>query len=67
MCSIYRNSISEGAPMKLNVFPGQGEDNAFGSGPNHRGQLFKDSTLFDVTTSYATASPASPMTSVTPE
>lgn len=31
------------------VFPGQGEDNAFGSFPNHWEQLFKDSALADVT------------------
>ena len=31
------------------VFPGRGEDNAFGSFPNHWEQLFKDSTLSDVT------------------
>jgi integrase len=31
------------------VFPGQGEDNAFGSFPNHWKQLFKDSSLSDVT------------------
>lgn len=31
------------------VFPGQGEDNAFGSFPNHWEQLFKDSLLSDVT------------------
>lgn len=31
------------------VFPGQGEDNAFGSFPNHWEQLFKDSALSDVT------------------
>jgi integrase len=31
------------------VFPGYGEDNAFGSFPNHWEQLFKDSTLSDVT------------------
>jgi len=31
------------------VFPGQGEDNAFGSFPNHWEQLFKDSPLSDVT------------------
>ena len=31
------------------VFPGQGEDNAFGSFPNHWKQLFKDSALADVT------------------
>ncbi|MBU2232965.1 MAG: tyrosine-type recombinase/integrase [Alphaproteobacteria bacterium] len=31
------------------VFPGQGEDNAFGSFPNHWEQLFKDSPLADVT------------------
>jgi integrase len=31
------------------VFPGQGEDNAFGSFPNHWKQLFKDSPLADVT------------------
>ncbi len=31
------------------VFPGQGEDNAFGSFPNHWEQLFKDSPLPDVT------------------
>ncbi len=49
------------------VFPGQGEDNAFGSLPNHWKQLFKDSPLSDVTpTSCATASPASPMISVSP-
>ena len=31
------------------VFPGRGEDNAFGSFPNHWEQLFKDSALSDVT------------------
>jgi integrase len=31
------------------VFPGQGEDNAFGSLPNHWEQLFKRSPLSDVT------------------
>lgn len=31
------------------VFPGQGEDNAFGSFPNHWEQIFKDSTLAGVT------------------
>jgi integrase len=31
------------------VFPGQGEDNAFGSFPYHWKQLFKDSPLSDVT------------------
>jgi integrase len=31
------------------VFPGRGEDNAFGSFPNHWEQLFKDSPLSDVT------------------
>jgi integrase len=31
------------------VFPGQGEDNAFGSFPNHWQKLFKDSPLSDVT------------------
>ncbi|CAM5476275.1 tyrosine-type recombinase/integrase [Mesorhizobium sp. UC74_2] len=31
------------------VFPGQGEDNAFGSFPNHWEQIFKDSPLADVT------------------
>jgi integrase len=31
------------------VFPGQGEDNAFGSFPNHWRQLFEDSRLSDVT------------------
>jgi integrase len=31
------------------VFPGQGEDNAFGSFPNHWEQLFKGSALSDVT------------------
>ena len=31
------------------VFTGQGEDNAFGSFPNHWEQLFKDSPLSDVT------------------
>jgi integrase len=31
------------------VFPGQGEDNAFGSFPNHWEQLFKGSPLSDVT------------------
>lgn len=31
------------------VFPGQGEDNAFGSFPNHWKQLFKNSPLSDVT------------------
>ncbi len=31
------------------VFPGQGEDNAFGSFPNHWEQIFKDSALADVT------------------
>lgn len=31
------------------VFPGQGEDNAFGSFPNHWEQIFEDSPLADVT------------------
>ncbi|WP_234729450.1 tyrosine-type recombinase/integrase [Acidocella facilis] len=31
------------------VFPGQGEDNAFGSFPNHWEQIFKDSRLAGVT------------------
>ena len=31
------------------VFPGQGEDNAFGSFPNHWEQIFKDSPLAGVT------------------
>ncbi|WP_290691200.1 MULTISPECIES: tyrosine-type recombinase/integrase [unclassified Haematobacter] len=31
------------------VFPGQGEDNAFGSFPNHWEQIFKDTPLADVT------------------
>lgn len=31
------------------VFPGQGEDNAFGSFPNHWEKIFKDSPLADVT------------------
>src|ERR1700730_2451317 len=31
------------------VFPGHGEDNAFGSFPNHWEQIFKDSPLSDVT------------------
>jgi integrase len=31
------------------VFPGRGEDNAFGSFPNHWERLFKDSALSDVT------------------
>jgi integrase len=31
------------------VFPGQGEDNAFGSFPSHRKHIFKDSPLSDVT------------------
>jgi integrase len=31
------------------VFPGQGEDNAFGSLPNHWEQIFKDTPLADVT------------------
>ncbi len=31
------------------VFPGQGEDNAFGSFPNHWEQIFKKSPLSDVT------------------
>lgn len=31
------------------VFPGQGEDNAFGSFPNHWEQIFKDSPLTGVT------------------
>jgi integrase len=31
------------------VFPGQGEDNAFGSFPNHWKKIFKDSPLSDVT------------------
>ena len=31
------------------VFPGQGEDNAFGSFPNHWKHLFEDSTLSDIT------------------
>src|SRR5258708_1144258 len=32
-----------------NVFPGQGEDNAFGSFPSHWKHLFEDSPLSDVT------------------
>ncbi|WP_334147176.1 tyrosine-type recombinase/integrase [Hyphomicrobium sp.] len=35
--------------MGTYVFPGQGEDNAFGSFPNHWEQIFKDSPLADVT------------------
>jgi integrase len=31
------------------VFPGQGEDNAFGGFPNHWRQIFRDSPLSDVT------------------
>jgi integrase len=31
------------------VFPGQGEDNAFGGFPNHWRQIFRDSPLADVT------------------
>ena len=31
------------------VFPGQGDDNAFGSFPNHWEQIFKDSPLADIT------------------
>ncbi len=31
------------------VFPGQGEDNAFGSFPNHWKHIFEDSSLSDVT------------------
>jgi integrase len=31
------------------VFPGYGDDNAFGSFPNHWEQIFKDSPLSDVT------------------
>src|SRR5712672_4401290 len=31
------------------VFPGQGEDNAFGSFPNHWKHIFEDSPLSDVT------------------
>ena len=31
------------------VFPGQGEDNAFGSFPNHWKHLFGDSALSDIT------------------
>ncbi len=31
------------------VFPGQGEDNAFGSFPNHWEQIFKDSPIANVT------------------
>ncbi len=31
------------------VFPGQGEDNAFGGFPNHWRQIFRDSQLADVT------------------
>lgn len=31
------------------VFPGQGDDNAFGSFPNHWEQIFKDTPLADVT------------------
>ena len=31
------------------VFPGQGEDNAFGSFPNHWEQIFRGSPLADVT------------------
>ncbi len=43
------------------VFPGQGEDNAFGSFPNHWKYIFESSPLSDVTpTSCGTASRASP-------
>jgi len=31
------------------VFPGQGEDNAFGNFPNHWKHLLEDSPLSDVT------------------
>jgi integrase len=31
------------------VFPGQGEDNAFGSFPNHWGQIFEGAALADIT------------------
>lgn len=36
-------------PTGTYVFPGQGEDNAFGSFPNHWRQIFRDSPLADVT------------------
>ena len=35
--------------MGTYVFPGQGEDNAFGGFPNHWRQIFRDSPLSDVT------------------
>ncbi|WP_235907592.1 tyrosine-type recombinase/integrase [Siccirubricoccus phaeus] len=31
------------------VFPGQGDDNAFGSFPNHWRQIFEDTALSDIT------------------
>ncbi|MCP2821029.1 integrase, partial [Salmonella enterica subsp. enterica serovar Typhimurium] len=31
------------------VFPGQGDDNAFGSFPNHWEQIFADTALADIT------------------
>ena len=36
-------------PTGTYVFPGQGEDNAFGSFPNHWRKIFRDSPLADVT------------------
>lgn len=36
-------------PMGTYVFPGLGEDNAFGSFPNHWEQIFRNSPLADVT------------------
>ena len=31
------------------VFPGEGDDNAFGSFPNHWEKIFRDTTLADIT------------------
>jgi len=36
-------------PVGTYVFPGQGEDNAFGSFPNHWEKIFKDTPLSDIT------------------
>jgi integrase len=50
------------------VFPGQGEDNAFGSFPTHWKHLFKGTLLANVTrTSCLTASRASPTIRVSPK
>ncbi|MBN8968069.1 MAG: tyrosine-type recombinase/integrase [Rhizobiales bacterium] len=45
----YLEERRKGGAEGTYVFPGQGDDNAIGSFPNHWEQLFKDSPLFDVT------------------